>query len=151
MCHIPWENRLDAVINVFTAFGYFDDEVENQQVLEGVHRALQPGGRFLVDLPDRDRRAQLSEGCIWFEVGETLVWTEFGFDPVHSVSHDRGYWMENGERRSLEFSVRPYTPTDMKDMLLRAGLHWRAGYGDWKGGELTPDIYRITTVTEREE
>jgi len=90
MCHIPWENRLDAVINVFTAFGYFDDEVENQQVLEGVHRALKPGGRFLVDLPDREGRARLSEGRIWFEIGETLVWAEFGFGPVHGVSQTDG-------------------------------------------------------------
>ena len=42
-------------------------------------------------------------------------------------------------------------PTEMKDMLLRAGLHWRAGYGDWKGGELTLDSQRMIIVTEREE
>jgi len=81
MCHIPWENRLDAVINVFTAFGYFDDEVENQQVLEGVHRALKPGGRFLVDLPDREGRARLSEGRIWFEAERRLSGPSSGSIP----------------------------------------------------------------------
>ena len=33
----------DAVINIFTAFGYFDDE-GNQRVLEEIARVLRPGG-----------------------------------------------------------------------------------------------------------
>ena len=43
----------DAVINIFSAFGYFDDE-GNQRVLDEVARVLRPGGRFLIDLINRD-------------------------------------------------------------------------------------------------
>jgi SAM-dependent methyltransferase len=39
----------DAVINMFTSFGYFEDEADNQRALDGVARALTPGGRFLID------------------------------------------------------------------------------------------------------
>ena len=49
MREIPFEAEFDAVINMFTAFGYFDD-AENQKVLDAVARALKPGGKLLIDL-----------------------------------------------------------------------------------------------------
>jgi SAM-dependent methyltransferase len=46
---IPWTDRFDAVVSWFTSYGYFDD-AQNRAVLTQVHRALRPGGRFLVEL-----------------------------------------------------------------------------------------------------
>ena len=43
MREIPFEGEFDAIINMFSAFGYFDDDAENQKVLDGVARALKPG------------------------------------------------------------------------------------------------------------
>lgn len=37
------------VFNLFTSFGYFDDEGDNIRVLAGVHRALRPGGMLILD------------------------------------------------------------------------------------------------------
>lgn len=49
MREIPFEDEFDAVINLFTAFGYFETEGEDRQVLAAVERALREGGAFLVD------------------------------------------------------------------------------------------------------
>src|SRR5262249_12669661 len=54
MREIPFANEFDAVINIFTAFGYFESEAEDQKVLRQVHRALKPGGRFLLELKHRE-------------------------------------------------------------------------------------------------
>jgi SAM-dependent methyltransferase len=53
MRELPWTGRFDRVVNWFTAFGYFDDE-GNRRVLSEVSRALKPGGRFALDLNNRD-------------------------------------------------------------------------------------------------
>src|SRR5262245_10978959 len=45
----PPGGPFDAVVNVFTAFGYFENEAENQKVLDAVARVLVPGGLFLID------------------------------------------------------------------------------------------------------
>ena len=50
---LPWADRFDAVVNWSTAFGYFDDD-QNRGVLAQVHRALRPGGRFLIELNHKD-------------------------------------------------------------------------------------------------
>lgn len=39
----------DAIVNLFTSFGYFAKDEENVQVLHEIHRLLKPGGRFIID------------------------------------------------------------------------------------------------------
>src|SRR5215467_11405524 len=53
MRDLPWTGRFDRVINWFTAFGYFDD-AGNRRVLTEVARALKPGGRFALEMSNRD-------------------------------------------------------------------------------------------------
>ncbi|MEV0039559.1 class I SAM-dependent methyltransferase [Streptomyces sp. NPDC050804] len=44
----------DAVLNVFTSFGYFDDPDANLRVLRNAHESLVPGGRLLVDVMGKE-------------------------------------------------------------------------------------------------
>ena len=39
----------DLALNVFTSFGYFEDEAENRRVLENIFASLKPGGAFVFD------------------------------------------------------------------------------------------------------
>lgn len=44
------DNRsFDYIFNLFTSFGYFDDEQQNLSVFHGVHQMLQPNGTFVFD------------------------------------------------------------------------------------------------------
>ena len=52
MRRLPFRGEFDAVINLWTSFGYFDSMAEDLQVLKGVRRARRPGGLFLIDLSD---------------------------------------------------------------------------------------------------
>src|SRR5437868_15089587 len=54
MRSIPFENEFDAVINIFTAFGYLEDQGEDQKVLRQVCKALKPGGLFLIETLHRE-------------------------------------------------------------------------------------------------
>ncbi|MGH2372987.1 MAG: class I SAM-dependent methyltransferase, partial [bacterium] len=54
MRSIPFETEFDAVINIFTSFGYFDRDEENRQVLHQVYKALKPGGVFLMEAAHRE-------------------------------------------------------------------------------------------------
>src|SRR2546421_15037 len=54
MREIPFAAEFDAVLNLFTAFGYLETDEEDQKVLAGVQKALKPGGRFLMEIIHRD-------------------------------------------------------------------------------------------------
>lgn len=49
MRSIPAEGPFDAVVNLFTSFGYFEVEGENAKVLSEMARVLKPGGVFIID------------------------------------------------------------------------------------------------------
>lgn len=43
------KDAFDYVLNLFTSFGYFKTEKENQQAIDAAAAALKPGGRLLID------------------------------------------------------------------------------------------------------
>lgn len=46
---LPLDETFDAVVNLFTTFGYFLDDSENVEVLKSVQSMLRPKGRFMID------------------------------------------------------------------------------------------------------
>ncbi len=45
----PLDRTFDAVVNLFTSFGYFLKDKENAQVIESVNKMLQQNGIFILD------------------------------------------------------------------------------------------------------
>lgn len=43
------QEAFDYVLNLFTSFGYFEKDSENQQAIDAAAAALKPGGRLLID------------------------------------------------------------------------------------------------------
>lgn len=144
-----WAGRFDYVINIFTAFGYFEDEAENQRVLAGVARALKPGGRFLIESMNRDGVMGRFRERNWHEADGLLVCTEVRFDPIRGLASTVDRWDEDGGRQSLHHTVRLYTPTELAAMLRAAGLEPFATYGGLTGGELTHESWRLALVAEK--
>jgi ubiquinone/menaquinone biosynthesis C-methylase UbiE len=46
---VPLNGHFDAVINLFTSFGYFEHDEENGRVLKEIARLLKPGGKYIID------------------------------------------------------------------------------------------------------
>jgi ubiquinone/menaquinone biosynthesis C-methylase UbiE len=49
MRDVPLEQAFDAVVNLFTSFGYFEEDEENEKVFYEMNRLLKSNGRFIVD------------------------------------------------------------------------------------------------------
>jgi SAM-dependent methyltransferase len=47
--NLPFEEEFDYVLNLFTSFGYFEEEEENRKVFDSIYHSLKKNGRFLVD------------------------------------------------------------------------------------------------------
>ncbi|MBI5881529.1 MAG: methyltransferase domain-containing protein [Elusimicrobia bacterium] len=54
MKELRFHGEFDAVLNLFTSFGYFDRWSDNLKTLQGAARALKPGGLFLMDVMNGD-------------------------------------------------------------------------------------------------
>src|SRR5690606_24618685 len=71
MREMAFEQTFDAVLLWNASFGYFEEE-KNVAVLRNIHRALKPGGSFLLDIPSRDFVVAQQPGQNWFE-GDACV------------------------------------------------------------------------------
>jgi SAM-dependent methyltransferase len=148
---IPFEAELDAVINIFTAFGYFDTEDEDLEVLRQVRKALKPGGVFLLETMHRDAllRDYHPHGISRHEDG-LLVLEERAFDQLSGRARTLLTTIHpDGTRREHEFRTRVYTATELARLCAAAGLEVAAHYGGLDGSALTLSSRRLVLACRR--
>jgi SAM-dependent methyltransferase len=152
MRELPWEEEFDAVIVMFTAFGYFDSEEDNERVLREVRKALRPGGRLLLDLPNREVFLNLiADGRrTWYEHEGHLVLDEHTWDLDRGrLRLSRTIVAPDGTRRQTGHDLREYTHPEIVDLLTRAGLQWQRTFADLDMTELNPDSRRMLVVARK--
>jgi SAM-dependent methyltransferase len=151
MRDIPFEGEFDAVINIFTAFGYFDSDTENAQVLRQVHKALRPDGRFLIETMHRDSLVRAFEpSSVTRHEDGLLVTEERKLDQVSGRCAVRLTLIyPDGRRTELGHDVRVYTPTELAALISQAGFTLQAAYGGLDGSPLTLTSRRLVMVAEK--
>jgi len=150
MRDIPAGAMFDAVANVFTSFGFFREDDENQRVLDGVARALVPGGAFLIDVVNLLGLVRRYRDRGWEERDSVFQLNENEFDFLGGRNH--GHWTfiwSDGTRSELVHSVRTYAPHELASMLARAGLEVKGAWGDWDTSELSFESRRLILLARK--
>jgi 2-polyprenyl-3-methyl-5-hydroxy-6-metoxy-1,4-benzoquinol methylase len=149
---LDYDGEFDAAINLFTsALGYFDDEADNQRVVDGAARALRPGGSFLVDTINLLSLARGFQERDWqeYESGALMVERRaFDFRRGRSRS-DWTFVHPDGRRHTVSHSLRVYAPHELIAMLEAAGLRVVGSWGDWDGADVAFDRWRLILRGDR--
>ncbi len=122
-------NYFDAVLNLFTSFGYFNTDREHERVLHNVHDSLKPGGLFLLDFFNAHwvrshlvRREEKTLGDITFHIHKSIragrVYKRIEFEA-------------QGRRYTFRERVRLFTLEDLTAMLQKARLPVVCTYGGY--------------------
>lgn len=149
MREIPWTGRFDRVINWSTAFGYFDDAA-NRAVLDGIARALRPGGRLAMDLDNLTAFLAAytpSRVVAARDNGDMLV-DRYHLDALTGRFEVERTVVRDGRARRLNFVKRLFGFPELRDWLLAAGFTTVSGYGE-DGQPLTSGHKRMIVVAER--
>jgi SAM-dependent methyltransferase len=124
------ESGFDLAINIFTSFGYGPEE-DDIAIFRTLRNAVRPGGRVLVETNHRDLL------CAYIAHGAkasrrlpdgTLFVDEPEFDAITGIAHLNWYWsgpQGSGEKHA---EWRCYTPSQIVDLLARAGLSFSGAY-----------------------
>ena len=149
---IPFESTFDAVINMFTAFGYLESEAEDQRVLQAVARALKPGGQLLLDMLNREWVVSNQVQKDWRQGQDGTVYLENrDLDLVSSRNHITFHGLDkDGTLRDLGgHHVRLYTLTEMVQLLGSAGLGFALAYGGYGGEPYGISTRRMIIVAQK--
>lgn len=124
MRELPVDGPFDAVLNLWTSLGYFEDEADDQRTIAEFARVLAPGGALAVDTINP--LALHAHHCprTWEELADgSIMLAEHEFDRVTGRSGARWILLRpDGSRGELVHSVRLYTVPELGALCRRAGL-----------------------------
>ncbi|PMP84014.1 MAG: hypothetical protein C0175_00790, partial [Caldisericum exile] len=113
MRELSFENTFDAIINMWSSFGYFDDGT-NEHILRLFFQALKKNGFLIIDIENRDY-------ILKYFIRETFKEREDGifilerrkFNPVTSVVSTHRYIVGPNIRKDYLRHIRIYSLTEM--------------------------------------
>ena len=141
---LDWRGRFDAVLNWFTAFGYFPDE-ELHALLRCVREALGPGGRFLLEMVSiTNVMTRFSPEGVTERDGDFML-ERRRYDPLRGGMANEYVAVRGGEVRRSPVFIRNPTYTELRDWLLGAGFSQVDGFGE-DGEPLTAEHRRLLAL-----
>lgn len=132
MRRIAFRAEFDAVVNLYTSFGYFTP-AQNEAALRRMARALRPGGRLLIDHRDPGYDATLP-GRLWYRSGsKRFILEERRFDPRTKITESTQLTITTGRRRVAQKTLRlqEYSLPQWRRMLRRVGLRLQRAYSGY--------------------
>lgn len=146
-----WTGRFDAVLNLFTSFGFFADPGDDARVVAEFGRVLRPGGRLVWHGASRDGvSARFLARDWWTTADETLVAQERSFDPLSGVLTVVSEQRAGAERATRTSRIRLYTATRLAELCRDAGLIVSAAYDGWRDRPLRRSSSEMLLVAQKE-
>ena len=127
----PLVEKFDAIFNLFTSFGYFENEADNQKTLISIKESLSDYGFAVIDFMNV---AHVIDNLISDEV---KVVDDIEFKIKRFVSDDNFIIKEiDFEDDGLPFhfveKVKAFTLDDFQSMMDQAGIYLLDTFGDYK-------------------
>ncbi|HEX3866284.1 MAG TPA: class I SAM-dependent methyltransferase, partial [Gemmatimonadaceae bacterium] len=107
-----WTGRFDAVVNLFTSFGFFADPRDDERVVAEFARVLAPDGVVIWHGGSRDGVVARFLSRDWWQTSDgTLVAHERSFDSLSGRLSVHAVWSGPNGAGTRDHAIRLYTPT----------------------------------------
>lgn len=126
----PFGKQFNAVFNLFTSFGYFEDEADNLNTIKAIKASLKPNGVGVIDFMNIDY-------VINNLVAENTK-TVDGIDFHQKRYVENGYLIKdinfeaNSKLHYYQERVKTLTIDDFEDLFNKAGVSLIEAFGDYK-------------------
>lgn len=153
MRYLPFPSAsFDAAVNVFSSFGYLETEAEDARVLGAVADVLKPGGRFLVDLMNREWAIRNYVPDEWHKGPDGTLYLEHR-DLDLATSRNNVSFVAIGpdgsRREGISHHIRLYTLREVIGMLAAAALDFETAFGDFEGAAYSIATRRMIVVARK--
>ena len=140
----------DLVINMYTAFGYFDDKNDDMAALACMYGCLNDGGMLLIDMTGKEKIARKLQPTTShrYPDGALLIERHKVYDEWSRLKNE---WilMKNGKIFTYAFHHTIYSGQEIKERLLRTGFSEVKIYGSLDGLEYGPMVDRLVAVARK--
>lgn len=154
MRQLPFDRQFDAAVNLFTSFGYFETQEEDEHVLGEIRRALRPDGLFLLEYENKfwfvqndvryRRRSWMSE-----DTG-TCYLIENDYDVINEREIYTVSIMRDGKIVDRTgYNIRLYSLPELRSMLKSQGFELLQVWGDYEENPYSVDSKRLIVLSRR--
>ena len=136
MCK-PFNQKFDAVFNLFTSFGYFDEDIDNLKTIKSIKKELNATGFAVIDFMNSNfvidnlvpEEMKVVDGITFFlrrYVRDGYIVKDIEFD------HD-------GNSFAFQERVRAFSLQDFELLFEKAGVYLLDVFGDYKLNKFKPE------------
>lgn len=146
-----WTARYDAVVNLFTSFGFFDHAADDRAVLAQFARVLKPGGVLIWHGGSRDGVMARFLGRDWWSTADgTMFGQERHFDPLSGFLEITSTWRGPTGEGERTHRIRLYTASELAERMREVGLIVEQAFDAWSPNPLTRRSSEMLLVARRE-
>ena len=147
-----WTGRFDAVVNLFTSFGFFDDARDDVRTIEEFARVLKPGGTLIWHGGSRDGVMSRFLARDWWKAEDgTMIGHERAFDPLSGILTIDTAWEGPSGRGTRTHRIRLYTASRLAELCLDAGLVVEEAYDGFRDRPVTRRSGEMLLVARKRE
>lgn len=134
-----FRGQFDIVTNLFTSFGYFATDKENEDVLKGLMACVKPGGSVVINTINRDFLMSIYQPARWSEDGKITTIEASRFDSKTKYNEAQLVLLDKktGKGRNYYHRVRLYSKSEMVALFKKVGLKRVRVFGDFNGGKFS--------------
>jgi SAM-dependent methyltransferase len=133
-----WTGAFDAVLNLFTSFGFFAAAKDDALTMREFARVLKPGGALVWHGGSRDGvMAKFLSRDWWKSDDGTMIGHERSFDPLSGILSIETSWEGPSGRGARLHRIRLYTASRLAELCLDAGLIVEEAYSGFLDRPLT--------------
>jgi len=127
---MPFEEKFDAIFNLFTSFGYFENESDHLKTLVAIKESLSEYGFAVIDFMNA---TNVIENLVPEET-KTVENIDFHIKRFHIDGHiyKEIDFEDKGEKFHFTEKVRAFTLADFQTMMDEAGIYLLDTFGDYK-------------------
>ncbi len=147
-----WNRRFDAVVNLFTSFGFFDAPSDDLRVLAQFARVLKPGGKLIWHGGSRDGVMAKFLSRDWWSVADgTMFGQERRFDPLSGFLEITSTWRGPTGAGERTHRIRLYTASELAARMRELGLVVETAWNGWTNRPLTRLASEMLLVARKEQ
>ena len=140
----PFQQKFDAIFNLFTSFGYFPDDADNLRTLKAIHESLSEYGFGVLDfmnvqqviknlVPEETKHVD----GIDFQIRRRL-------EDNHIIKDIT--FTDEGQHYRFTERVRALTLADFEALMDEAGIYLLDVFGDYKLRKYSADAERLIMI-----
>ncbi|NIM16372.1 MAG: methyltransferase domain-containing protein [Candidatus Aminicenantes bacterium] len=154
MRDISFKNYFDAVINMFTSFGFFESDEENENVIKQVNKSLKKRGLFLLDYENKFYfvfNDVFKKGKYWEKLDDNnYILYENTYDVMNEREIFNVHFIENGRvKMSGGYNIKLYSFPEISAMLKRNGFEVLGVWGDYQANVYSVRSKRLITLSRK--